>query len=316
MIELHADHVDDVTGVDTKDVPEITKPDIEIPTEFRDGVLTERGAAGVPWLAQLPARVHEYCQRWNLCIDGPVMHGYIALVVPVTHHGEPCVLKLSWVDDETIHEAAALTMWAGNGSVRLLDADVDAGVLLLERLDASRNLTTVDIDQAVVVAAQLLRRLAVPATNHFPSLQHYADKKAHTIRKDWARHGRPFPDNYLCLIESLCQQLASSTSNSLVHWDLHYENILSGEREPWLAIDPKVSVGDVEFGVAQLLWNRFDQASLADRFQTLVQTAALDDERARAWTIVRSADYWLWTLGARLTHEPAKCRVILEWLLG
>jgi len=34
---------------------------------------------------------------------------------------------LSWLDGETVNEAAALALWNGGGAVRLLDADQAAG---------------------------------------------------------------------------------------------------------------------------------------------------------------------------------------------
>ena len=44
----------------------------------------------------------------------------------------------SWIDGETLNEAAALALWNGGGAVRLLDADDAAGALLLEWLDPRR----------------------------------------------------------------------------------------------------------------------------------------------------------------------------------
>ncbi|MGW4483521.1 aminoglycoside phosphotransferase family protein [Amycolatopsis sp. NPDC004368] len=47
-----------------------------------------------------------------------------------------------------------------------------------------------------------------------------------------------------------------------VNEDLHYENVLAGQREPWLVIDPKPIAGDLEYGVFSLLWNRFDESTV------------------------------------------------------
>jgi streptomycin 6-kinase len=166
------------------------------------------------------------------------------------------VLKLGWVDDETIHEAAALKLWSGNGAVMVIDADVAGGALLLERLDSGCSLMQIPEHEATEIAAKLLRRLAVPVAGGFPSLTEYARRRAGTMRGDWERHARPFPEAYETDACTIAVKLGDSTANYLVNWDLHYENILAGKREPWLAIDPKVYAGDAEFGVAQLLWKR------------------------------------------------------------
>ena len=45
----------------------------------------------------------------------------------------------------------------------------------------------------------------------------------------------------------------------MIHGDLHYENVLAADREPWLAIDPKPMAGDPHYEVAPMLWNRWDE---------------------------------------------------------
>jgi streptomycin 6-kinase len=81
----------------------------------------------------------------------------------------------------------------------------------------------------------------------------------------------------------------------LLHTDLHDENVLAGDREPWLAIEPKPLVGDAAFEVAPLLWNRWDEAiSSADlgthlrwRADVVAERAGLDRGRVAGWVVVR-----------------------------
>ena len=84
---------------------------------------------------------------------------------------------------------------------------------------------------------------------------------------------------YAC---DLARQLGPSAGSLLVNYDLHYDNVLAGEREPWLAVDPKVVAGDLEYGLAQLLWCRLEeieaQSGLERHFAALVEAAAVDPE--------------------------------------
>jgi streptomycin 6-kinase len=81
----------------------------------------------------------------------------------------------------------------------------------------------------------------------------------------------------------------------MIHGDLHYENVLAADREPWLAIDPKPMSGDPHYELAPMLWNRWEEAvetgdlreAVRRRFFLLVDHAELDEERARDWVIVR-----------------------------
>jgi streptomycin 6-kinase len=58
--------------------------------------------------------------------------------------------------------------------------------------------------------------------------------------------------------------LGARDSSVLLHADLHYENVLAADREPWLAIDPKPMLGVAEYQVAPALWNRWPEALSAN----------------------------------------------------
>jgi streptomycin 6-kinase len=84
-----------------------------------------------------------------------------------------------------------------------------------------------------------------------------------------------------------------SSAGTVVHGNLHYANVLAADREPWLAIAPKPINGDPAYELAPMLWNRWDELAghvrdgIRRRFYTLVEAAGLNEERARAWVVVR-----------------------------
>ena len=124
---------------------------------------------GAEWLATLPEAVHSICQRWNLTLDGPTMHGSNAIVIPVRRGDEALVLRMTLPDDRTADEIRALRFWDGRGTVRLVEADARIGASLLERLDGARSLAERPLDEAIPIIARLMRRLAVPAPPDAPS---------------------------------------------------------------------------------------------------------------------------------------------------
>jgi streptomycin 6-kinase len=300
---------------DSRASVDIAPWDGSIPESFTKGVITEAGAGGIDWLAELPHLVGQLCSDWGLLPENRPMHGYLGLVIPVRHGDSRCVLKVTYGSDDVLRESIALSTWHGEGAVRLIRSDVDRGALLLERLNSDRTLAVAPIDEAVSVAARLLRRLAVPAPDGLPTTAERVDEWATTWPARWERLGRPVPRALLDDALGAAQQWRTRSGRLLIDDDLHYGNVLAGQREPWLVIDPKVVVGDPEYGVAPLLWRRFDEPDgLADRFRMIVDGAALDPERARAWTLARTVDYWLWAVGAGLTHDPVMCRTVAEWL--
>jgi streptomycin 6-kinase len=132
---------------------------------------TEFGPRGRRWLDDLPALVDATCRRFGVRITGPVLLGGThSYVVPVRRGERELVLKVPVLDDENVGECAALRCYGGVDAVRLYDADLDSGALLLERADPGTALLTeyergaLALDEVVEVVTGLLRRLRrVPA---------------------------------------------------------------------------------------------------------------------------------------------------------
>jgi streptomycin 6-kinase len=276
---------------------------------------------GRAWIAGLPALIDTVCQRWGLeVVDGVAHNGYHAVVLPVQRGGEQYVLKLTWLADRTIDEARALATWNGHGAVRMFEADTEVGVLLLERLDSQRTLRDLDLIEAAAVAGRLLRQLVVPAPPGFRKLHDLASDITRSLDARQERLGHPVPTEWLEGARALCQQLANDVDHPfLVHADLHYGNVLAGEREPWLAIDPKPVAGHPEYAVPELLWTRVDDvdgtAGVRRLLAVLIDNGTLDADKAHSWAIVRCVDYWLWGVENGLTADPKRCRCILEALV-
>jgi streptomycin 6-kinase len=118
-----------------------------------------------------------------------------------------------------------------------------------------------------------------------------------------------------CVVRDFVSDDAST--GTLIHGDLHYENVLAADRAPWLVIDPKPMSGDPHYESAPMLWNRWDEVvastSVRDavrrRFHTMVDAAGLDEDRARDWVVVRMVLNAHWCLedvsrlGRGLTDE-------------
>jgi streptomycin 6-kinase len=269
---------------------------VDIPAGLREGLAAE--ATSADWLAGLPALTAEYLDRWRLRRDGRVMHGVCALVVPVrTTAGTPAVLKLTWPHEEATYEDRALAHWNGRGAVRLLAADSDAYVLLLERLHADRDLTTVLLDDALTCIGGLLRRLNTPADGPFTKVADRVNDWATEIGTVLRQSPNGVPRHLLEAVAAVLADIPSAGVPVLLHTDLHYENVLAADRDPWLAIDPKPMLGDAEYEVAPLLWNRWPEATgsndlaghLRRRADLVAEAADLDRGLVATWVVVREA---------------------------
>lgn len=292
---------------------------LRIPELFVKTVVDRNGENGRIWANTLPDLIQSLCREWHLKIDGQPMHGYLGLVIPVRRGDRPLALKVSWINEDTIHEAAALALWNGRGTVQLVESKPESGAMLLERLDFNHTLENVEISEAIAISARLLRRLSIPASGPFHLLSETSVQIVKNMQTRWREQDRPFPKHTLDRAVDLAGQLGPQANNLLVNYDIHYENVLAGTREPWLAVDPKTVIGDPEFGIAQLLWNRLEDivasGGLDYHFDLLVDTAELNPQLARAWTFVRCVDYWLWALGVGYTIDPPRCEYVVNWLI-
>ena len=78
---------------------------------------------------------------------------------------------------------------------------------------------------------------------------------------------------------------------TVVHGDFHHHNIL-GSARGYLAIDPKPMLGEPEYDVPAFLWNPMVYAmepDVTERRLAAFAAAGLDQERMRAWAVIRGA---------------------------
>jgi streptomycin 6-kinase len=281
-----------------------------VPVTLRASHAKYFGNATAAWIQSLPDLVDRWGHEWQLRLDGAPQSGAVALVVPMVRaDGTPAVLKLQPVDEETRGEPIALACWAGNGAVRLLEHDLASGSMLLERLDAARSLASMPEPRAISVIAGLLRRLnRLPA----PPSMRLLDDIAHQIVADApaivARAADADERSLLTTCAArLAELLTEPVARRLLHWDLHYDNVLArlGAGDDWAAIDPKPLAGDPGFELLPALWNRWAEVTatgdirraLLRRFDLMIEVLGLDPERAAAWTLARVLQNALWDLG-------------------
>ena len=271
------------------------------------------------WVDGLPRLAADVLCRWELRPDGAATHGMAAVVLPVVRDdGTPAVLKLQEPRNETTGAMIGLRTWDGVGVVRLLDGDAASGAMLLERLHADRPLSIVDVDdEATGILAGLLARLvAVPAPE---GLRHLADVAAAMLAeapRAAAALADPAEQRLVRTCAAAVAELVGEPGDRLLHWDLHHDNVLAGDREPWLAIDPESLAGDPGFDLLPALdscWERV--ASDVDRmilrrFDQLTEAIGGDRRRAVGWTLGRVLQNALWDVeDGKRTLEPSQVAI-------
>ena len=272
-----------------------------------------RHESGRAWLANLPIVVAELAREWNLELGAAFAGANVSYVAPAMRGTEHVVLKVQWPDDESAHEADALRVWNGAGAVRLLAHDMKRHALLIERCLPGTYLAAADVD-ALAVLTDLLPRLWKAGGPPFKLLMDEALGWAATLYADWDAAGQPCERSLVDAAAAFLDQLARSQGEQvLVHQDLHGENVLAAEREPWLVIDPKPLAGEREFSLAPIIRSfelGHSKSDVIYRLDRLSSELALDRDRARRWTIAQTI---AWSFGSDYAaHHYETARWLLD----
>lgn len=273
--------------------------------------LTDRfGAAAGPWFAALPGLVNRCCRRWDLDLDGAASGSTSRVFTGSRRDGRRVVLKLTPEPAIAAGEALALAAWAGTPhAVDLLDADPEAGALLLEELHPGTGVSSWPALPTLPAVARMLaalRAAPLPAAGRLPA---QADRLEFVFslfarRLDHPRAAASVTPALLERGRRAALRLAASGPAALVHGDLHPGNVLDGGPGRGLvAIDPRPCVGDPDADAADWAFTRAGSASeVQDRIGRLAALVpGLDAGRVWRWCTAFAV---LAAIAQLRQHEP------------
>lgn len=279
---------------------------IRLPPGFEEHTIEAFGLRGEAWLRTLPDLLGDLGRLWNLQIGAPFELSYDAVVAVQRADGTDAVLKLGVPRAEFERGIHALRAYAGAGACQLLASDPKSAAMLLERVrpgDPLARLAAEDDDAATGIGAAVMRRLW--HTSFDPSLfRPISEWFNGAFARYRADHpdGGPFPAHVLERADHVASDLVASTEHEvLLHGDLHQDNILSGTRESWLAIDPKGMRGDPGYEVGPFVLgpdpHSAKPAKLVDRrLRILADELDYERPRLRDWAFAHAVMSASWSL--------------------
>jgi streptomycin 6-kinase len=268
---------------------------MDLPPDFVRNIRLAFPADAEIWLAALPDLLVQAARRWDLQLGASFLLSYNYVCAAARGDGTQAVLKIGVPNRELTSEIHTLRLYNGQGACRLLEADAEAGMLLLERLRPGSMLVTLqDDDRATAIAADVMKKIhrPVPPQEEFLSLGGwFAELKK--LRPHFVGGTGPFPEKTFATVEGLLRELfAEHHPQVLLHGDFHHFNILSSERG-WLVIDPKGVSGAAEYDAGPLLTNPFNIVLSESealhrterRMAILCERLGFDRQRLRAWAL-------------------------------
>jgi streptomycin 6-kinase len=256
------------------------------------------GHEGETWLRDLTSLVGDLARQWDVVVGPPFELSYNYVAPARRFDGTEAVLKVGFPRHELGREISAVRLYAGEGMCRLLEADEPRYAMLLERLRPGEmlvELTRTDDEAATRIGAAVMRKLwrPVPQGQPFRPIAEWFQ----AFDRHRATYGGPgpFPASILDRADALADELlASAPSQVLLHGDFHHYNVLSAQRAPWLAIDPKGMIGDPGYEVGPFLLNPDLNGAerqphvLRRRLDILADELSYDRTRLRDWAIAHA----------------------------
>lgn len=241
-----------------------------LPGELIKHVTAICGARGEAWLSDLPRLIAELEVEWGLTVHEPFPGIEFNFVAMATRNGTPVVVKLAppYVRTEVFAEARYLRERDGRGAVRLLAVDRDRHAILIERavpgvplFEAFKDDPAASVRPAIGVLRSLLKEPPVDRTDT-GSLDEWFANFRRSLETD-------FPRDYAERALGIYERLSTQPGRTYhLHGDFHPGNVVTAERSPFLAIDPKGIVGHIGYDIAvylnNLQWWRKGDPGLGD----------------------------------------------------
>lgn len=274
----------------------------------RDRLITRHGAQVEAWCVALPEMVERYCLRWHLELYKALSGNSSRVFIGRQHGNRGVILKLTPDRSIANEESIALRAWAVTPhAVDLLEADPEAGALLLEHIEPGTKVSDEPRIAPVNEVAELLTGLRETAdydAGQLPTM-------AQGMESMFSRIGGLLSNPQVSAIVARqvlddgyhrARELASNGPKGLLHGDLHLSNILrAGPGRGLVAIDPRPSVGDLTFDAVDWALDRVtSMAEVHERVEQLSKLVPdLDPDRLWGWCQATAAALVILQLGRR-----------------
>jgi streptomycin 6-kinase len=246
----------------------------------------------------------DYIDRWRLTPDGDPILTRTSRLLPVRWQGNSAILKIA-IEAEEERGNELMAWWNGEGAPIVLAREGKA--VLLERAEDGRSLANLvrkgRDDEATRTICAVAGRLHAPRNQPLPRLMPLSEWFGE-LGSAADLHGGIFP-----LAAAAAHELLSAPRDiSVLHGDIHHDNILRFGVRGWLAIDPKGLIGERAFDYTNLFCNPDPETAsnpecFGRRLEIVSQAAGLDRTRLLRWLLAWGGLSAAWRISDRTNPE-------------
>jgi streptomycin 6-kinase len=233
--------------------------------------------------------LRSYLDKWDLLSDGESFRSFSSILKPVIWQGKQAMLKIALEAEEKKGNKLMVAL-EGNGAALVFKHDDDA--LLMERLSAEPSLYTMaqsgNDDDATVILINVASRLHNTCIQ--PALLHPLDKWFTELFTAAQKHASIFKISAV-IAKNL---LSTQQDQTVLHGDLHHQNVMFSGTRGWLAIDPKGLYGERGFDYANIFCNPNEHVALRPgrleaQLKIICEHTGMSRERMLQWIVAYSA---------------------------
>ena len=230
---------------------------MEIPESARQGIYKYMGDKSSDFLSHVDKRLEKYTVEWQLSDLTFMPTNTVNLLFSCESSlYASCVLKMCIPGPEVATEVGCLRAYDGKGYCKLWAYDLSDNVLLLERVIPGNQMwAVVDHRERARLMAMTVKGLSVPY-NGLEQYPTYLSWMEGIHRKLTSMSGLDDVLFYLNKAMEIYAELKHNhNQSSLLHGDLHQENLLLNSNGSYTIIDPKGVVDDPVMETARFLMN-------------------------------------------------------------
>ncbi|MEH7350634.1 aminoglycoside phosphotransferase family protein [Gottfriedia acidiceleris] len=283
---------------------------IALPDQFIKTIKDIHKEKGEIWLENFVDLCNRCEIRWNMKILSPFELSY-NFVAPILIDGQKnAVIKLAVPNEEFNSEVEALNEFKENEFVKVIDYDLNEGILILEQLLPGETLATIENEEeAMHIAVKVMKSLwkAAPKSTKIPTILSRENSLSRIVEKFPNGLGPISKEMLLDAFTIFKEMNRTQTTKYLLHGDLHHYNILNAGENSWKVIDPKGLIGEREYDIIQFLLNKLEgkdiSTTLENRIDQLVKELNLNKERVLLWGYSHAVLSTCWSLEDEGTYN-------------
>jgi streptomycin 6-kinase len=277
-------------------------------SEFEQNI-KNRGTEGQKWAQRIPRIIAECEEKWQIKVQPPFNLTWNYVAPAKKADGSDVVIKIGFPQDgDFLSEMRAMEIFEGQGIEKLLAEDRGNYTMLLERVMPGEPLSEMEDDEkATKILTNVMKKLwkPLPEDHQFPSVRQWSRELFDLNKKYPDGHYPNIPANLVQKAQAWCEELIETSDTPvLIHGDLHQDNVLSSDRDGWLAIDPKGIAAESCYEVGAMIRNPYKKMNknpqmkeiMQKRIEIMSDELGFSKERIHKWCLVQTVLSAVWSI--------------------